>query len=74
MEYYERLKLIRTGKDITQEEIGKHLGISKQQYNKYEKGIHLMPIPYLIAACQYLHVSADYILGLGKHMTFPPFE
>ena len=43
-------------------------------YNKYKKGIHLMPIPYLIAACQYLHVSADYILGLGKHMTFPPFE
>lgn len=44
MEYYERLKLIRTGKDITQEEIGNYIGISKQQYSKYENGTHLMPI------------------------------
>lgn len=74
MEYYERLKLIRTGKDITQEEIGKYIGISKQQYGKYENGTHLMPIPYLIAACKYMHISTDYILGMGKHMPYPPFE
>ena len=74
MEYYERLKLIRNGKDITQEELGKALGISKQQYGKYENGVHLMPIPYLAKACAYLQVSADYVLGLGKGMQYPPFE
>ncbi len=74
MEYYERLKLIRTGKDITQEQIGKYLGISKQQYGKYESGKHQMPIYYLTKACMYLHVSSDYILGLPKRMPYPPFE
>lgn len=74
MEYYERIKIIRTGKDITQEELGKAIGISKQQYGKYENGTHLMPIPYLIKACNYLHVSADYILGLPKHLNYPPFD
>lgn len=74
MEYYERIKIIRTGKDITQEEIGKAIGISKQQYGKYENGTHLMPIPYLIKTCKYLKISADYILGLPKHMQYPPFD
>lgn len=74
MEYYDRLKLIRNGKNITQDEIGRAIGISKQQYGKYENGMHLMPIPYLIKACKYMHISADYILGLGKHLPYPPFE
>lgn len=74
MEYYERLKLIRTGKNITQEEIGEKLTISKQQYQKYESGKHLMPIPYLIKACKYLNISADYILGLPKNLQYPPFD
>lgn len=74
MEYYERIKIIRTGKDITQEEIGKAIGITKQQYGKYEKGKHLIPIPYLIEICRYLNVSADYILGLPKNLQYPPFD
>lgn len=74
MEYYERLKIIRTGKEISQEEIGKYIGISKQQYGKYENGTHLMPITYLTKACLYLNVSSDYILGLPKKLQYPPFD
>lgn len=74
MEYNERLKLIRTGKDITQEQIGKAIGISIQQYGKYKNGTHLMPIPYLIEICRYLNISADYILGLPKNLQYPPFN
>ncbi len=74
MEYNERIKIIRTGKDITQEELGNVIGISKQQYQKYEKGIHLMPLPYLVKVCDYLKVSADYILGLPKNLQYPPFD
>ena len=71
MEYYERLKLIRTYKDVTQEEIGKAIGISKQQYGKYESGKHLMPIPYFKKACEYLGVSSDYILEIKKGLDYP---
>ena len=74
MEYYERMKLIRQGKEVTQEEIGKAMGISKQQYGKYENGQHLIPITYLKKFCKYLNTSADYILGLPKNLHYPPFD
>ena len=74
MEYYERLKLFRKGKNISQEQVGQYLGISKQQYGKYENGVHEMPLHYFSKTCEYLGVSADYILDLGKHMLYPPFE
>ena len=74
MEYYERLRLIRKGKDITQEQLGKVLGISKQQYGKYENGKHLMPLTYFMKTCDYLNVSADYVLGLPKKLPYPPME
>ena len=74
LNYGDRIKLIRTGKDISQEEIGKALGISKQQFGKYENGVHQMPLHYLVKTCEYLQVSADYILGLPKTMPYPPFE
>ncbi len=74
MTYYERLKLIRKGKSLSQEQLGNMLGISKQQYGKYENGTHEMPLHYFTKACACLEVSADYILGLGKHMLYPPFE
>ena len=74
MEYYERLRIIRTGKDITQEQMGNALGISKQQYNKYETGTHLIPLTYFKKACYFLRISADYILGLPKGRPYPPME
>lgn len=74
MEYYERMKLIRQGKDVTQEEIGKAIGISKQQYGKYENGTHLIPITYLTKFCKYMNISSDYILGLPKNLQYPPFD
>ena len=44
--------------------MAKALGIKQQQYARYEKGINIMPITYLRPICEYLNISADYILGL----------
>lgn len=68
MYYTERLQWVRDCKNITQKEIAEHLGIKQQQYAKYEKGINIMPITYLPQICEYLDVSADYILGLIDNM------
>lgn len=69
--YYDRLKELRTDKDNTQEEIAKILNTSKQYYQKYEKGIHPLPITHLKTLCLYYGVSADYILGLPKGLSWP---
>jgi len=66
MEYNERIQWVRDCKNITQKEVADFLGIKQQQYARYEKGINIMPITYLKKICQYLDVSADYIIGLTK--------
>ena len=64
MYYTDRLQWIRDCKNVTQKEMAKALGIQQQQYALYEKGINIMPITYLRPICEYLNISADYILGL----------
>lgn len=65
MKYNEKILWIRDCKNITQKEMAEHLGIKQQQYARYEKGVNIMPITYLKKICEYLNVSADYIIGLN---------
>lgn len=64
MYYTERLQWIRDCKNITQKELAEYLGIKQQQYARYEKGVNVMPVTYLRPICQFLNISADYLLGL----------
>lgn len=64
MYYNERIQWVRDCKNITQKEIAEYLGIKQQQYARYEKGVNIMPIIYLKPICEYLNVSADFIIGL----------
>ena len=69
MQYYtERLVWVRNCRNITQKEIAKAIGIKQQQYARYENGVNIMPITYLIKLCEYLNLSADYILGFTDEM------
>ncbi len=68
MYYTERLQWVRDCKNVTQKEIAEYLGIKQQQYARYEKGINIMPITYLPKICEYLDISADYLLGLTDEM------
>ncbi len=64
MYFNERIRWIRDCDNIKQKDIADYLGIKQQQYARYEKGINVMPVTYLKKICEYLNVSADYILGL----------
>lgn len=64
MYYNERIQWVRDCKNITQKEIAEYLGIKQQQYARYEKGVNIMPIIYLKPICEYLNISADFIIGL----------
>ena len=66
MTYIDRIKWVRDCRNIPQKEIADVLGIKQQQYARYETGTNEMPIRYLIKICEYLNVSADYILGFKK--------
>lgn len=65
MLYIERIKQFRQEKHITQAQVAAVLGISQQQYFKYEKGVNELPIRYLVAICKAYSVSSDWLLGLS---------
>ena len=66
MYYTDRMKFIREIRGVTQKEVAIFLGIKQQQYARYEKGINVMPVTYLIKLCKFYDISADYILGLSN--------
>ena len=66
MLYIERIKQFRQAHKITQAQMAETLGISQQQYFKYEKGINELPIRYLFAICKAYGISADWLLGLSN--------
>ncbi len=48
----------------TQVEIAKAINVSKQCVNDYKAGKSMPSVETLILLCEYLNVSADYLLGL----------
>lgn len=69
--YNEILKELRTDKDMTQAEVARILKTEQSYYSKYEGGKHPLPIEHLRTLCILYGVSADYILGLPKGLSWP---
>ena len=67
MLYMDKFRQFRQENGITQAQVSEMLGITQQQYFKYEKGINELPIRYLVAICQAYDISADWLLGLTDH-------
>ena len=71
MDYTERLRALRTDSDMSQAAIAAAIGIDQKQYSRYETGTNELPLRYLMKLCQVYGVSADYILGLPKGLSWP---
>ena len=65
MLYIERIKQFRQENNITQAQVAETLGITQQQYFKYEKGVNELPLRYLYAICKAYNISSDWLLGLS---------
>lgn len=71
MDYMERLRALRTDSDMSQAAIAAAIGIDQKQYSRYETGTNELPLRYLMKLCQVYGVSADYLLGLPKGLSWP---
>ena len=69
--YAVRLKELREDNDYSQAEVAAALGTTQQVYSRYENGINELPLRHLYALCLLYRVSADYILGLPKRLSWP---
>lgn len=71
MDYPNILRDLREDHDLTQADIARILDLDQSYYAKYENGHHPLPIKHLKTLCLFYKVSADYILGLPKGLSWP---
>ena len=57
------LSLLRQEKGVSQRKAASELGISQALLSHYENGIREPGLNFVAKACDYYHVSADYLLG-----------
>ncbi len=60
---FQRIQDLRTDNDITIKDISLYLGLHRDVYARYEKGIRDFPIDILIKLADYYHCSIDYLVG-----------
>lgn len=63
MEFWERLRELRAGKDETQLQTAQNIGITHRQYQGLEAGSSLPSYKNLLAIADYFDVSLDYLMG-----------
>ena len=62
--FSERLKELRKGKHLTQQELADKFGISRVGYSYWETGTREPNFKTLVSLAKYLSVSTDYLLGV----------
>ena len=65
--YIENMIDIRKEKGYTQEELSKKIGWSRPQIARYESGTSTPNVEYLIAFCDCMKISADWILNIPNN-------
>ena len=63
--YGERIKRLRTSKELTQEQLAEKINVSRTYIVKMENGLQTGPIEIAIELAMFFNVSMDFLL-LGK--------
>lgn len=61
--FAERLKQLRGGQNLSQDALGKAMGISRYAVYTYENGKAFPTVEGLLSLAEYFDVSTDYLLG-----------
>lgn len=65
----EILRDLRLGANASQDDLAKYLGIKRQTYGAYERGVSMPDLTSLKKIALRFNVSADYLLGLSEYQT-----
>ena len=66
-DFGEHLRKIRISKNLTQKQLASLIGSTERGIQRYESGERKPNFDAIIALCNALEVSADYLLGLSAH-------
>lgn len=63
------LRQLRKNRNMTQEELGLRIGLSKAVISKYENSLGYPSFDVLVRIADYFGVTTDYLLGVSKGKT-----
>ena len=64
-----RLRDLRTDKDLKQKDLAEYLKCSQVAYSHYELGKRDIPTDVLVALAKFYNTTTDYILGLTNDIS-----
>ena len=62
-DFAERIKELRLARGMSQDALGKVVGVKKYSISGYENGKNFPEVPGLMGLADYFGVSTDYLLG-----------
>ena len=71
MSIAQRIKELRIDRDLKQAEVAQIIGTTQQYYGQYELEKRAIPAEQIAKLCKFYSVSADYVLGLPKGLSWP---
>ncbi len=66
MDFGEKLKLLRKGQKLTQQQLAERIGVAKSVVSYYESGNRFPSYDVLIKIANVFHTSTDYLLDMEK--------
>lgn len=72
MEFSNRLKELRSSRNLSQDDLAKNLGLGKSSISMYEKGKRKPSFEVLEALADFFNVDMDYLLGKTNKTTLIP--
>lgn len=70
----ENIRRLRRERDLTQEEVAAHLGISFQSISKWERGDGYPDITILPSLANYFGITVDELIGMEEHAKSQKFD
>ncbi len=66
MNFGEKLKMLRTGQNLTQQQLATRLGVQKSVISYYESGERFPSYDVLIKIARVFHTTTDYLLDVER--------
>lgn len=67
MNFGEKLKMLRTGQNLTQQQLATRLGVAKSVVSYYESGDRFPSNDVLVKIAYTFHTTTDYLLDIQRH-------
>ncbi len=67
----EKIRALREDKNLNQTQLGNALNMTQRKISYIECGKYEPSIDDIKAFCEFFEVSADYLIGIKKGLTYP---